>query len=462
MTGTAGKVVICGAGIAGVSAAYHLAVERGVRDLVVVDEREPLTLTSDKGTEAYRNWWPGPDDTMVRFMNRSIDWLERLSLASGDAFGLTRRGYVFLTADRQTAAAMAEDAAAVSALGAGPLRRHPGPAPYAPPAPHGFDPDATGADFIEDPAAIRRRFPFVADDVVAMLHVRRAGWLDARRLGGWLLAATRARGARVVRDRVAAVDSTGGRVRSVRLASGGELAADALVLAAGPHLSAAGALLGLDLPVVNELHGKMSLRDPLGVVPREAPLMIWNDPVALPWTDAEWRALAVDPAARGLLDPLPAGVHFRPRGGADDPRLLVIWTWREAQGERPAARGGLPEVPAFDPRDADVLLRGLSRMVPGLAAYFDRPCEAPVDGGYYCKTPENRPLIGPLPVAGAWVIGALSGYGVMASQAAGELLAAHVAGAALPDYAAAFHPARYEDPAYRAAVARWDSRAGQL
>ena len=55
-------VVICGAGMAGAAAAYHLAVRHGVRDMALVDEREPLTLTSDKGTQAYRNWWPGPGD----------------------------------------------------------------------------------------------------------------------------------------------------------------------------------------------------------------------------------------------------------------------------------------------------------------------------------------------------------------------------------------------------------------
>jgi glycine/D-amino acid oxidase-like deaminating enzyme len=43
-------VVICGAGIAGVSAAYQLAVRHGVRNVVLVDERPPLTLTSDKST----------------------------------------------------------------------------------------------------------------------------------------------------------------------------------------------------------------------------------------------------------------------------------------------------------------------------------------------------------------------------------------------------------------------------
>src|SRR6185436_4408101 len=77
------EVVICGAGIAGVAAAYHLAVRHGVRDIVVVDERPPLTLTSDKSAECYRNWWPGPGDDMVAAMNRSIDLLDELARESG-------------------------------------------------------------------------------------------------------------------------------------------------------------------------------------------------------------------------------------------------------------------------------------------------------------------------------------------------------------------------------------------
>ena len=93
------EVVICGAGMAGIAAAYHLAVRGRVKDIVLVDEREPLTLTSNKGTEAYRNWWPGPGDTMVRFVNRSIDLLEELARETDNCFQMNRRGYVFLTAD---------------------------------------------------------------------------------------------------------------------------------------------------------------------------------------------------------------------------------------------------------------------------------------------------------------------------------------------------------------------------
>ncbi|HZD10761.1 MAG TPA: FAD-dependent oxidoreductase, partial [Candidatus Binatia bacterium] len=92
------EIVICGAGIAGISAAYHLAVRCGVRRVVLVDERPPLSLTSDKSTEAYRNWWPGPGDDMVRFMNRSIDLLEELAQETDNRLLMNRRGYVFLTA----------------------------------------------------------------------------------------------------------------------------------------------------------------------------------------------------------------------------------------------------------------------------------------------------------------------------------------------------------------------------
>ena len=59
------QVIICGAGIAGVSAAYHLAAVQGLDEILIVDERPPLSLTSDKSTECYRNWWPGPGDGMV-------------------------------------------------------------------------------------------------------------------------------------------------------------------------------------------------------------------------------------------------------------------------------------------------------------------------------------------------------------------------------------------------------------
>ncbi len=70
-------------------------------------------------------------------------------------------------------------------------------------------------------------------------------------------------------------------------------------------------------------------------------------------------------------------------------------------------------------------------------------------------------MIGPLPVEGAYISGAYSGFGMMASAGAGELVAAHVAGASLPPYAPAFSLDRYDDPAYQRLLDSWET-TGQL
>lgn len=447
-------VVICGAGIAGISAAYHLAVRCGVERVLLVDDRAPLSLTSDKSTEAYRNWWPGPGDQMVRFMNRSIDLLEQLAHASDNRFLMNRRGYAFLTADKTTARQMREDAAETSRLGAGPLRVHPGPMPYTPAPAEGFQGQPDGADLLLDTALIQKHFPFVTSDTVALLHPRRCGWLSAQQLGMYLLQQARAHGVQLLEGRVSGVTVRHGRVRQIHVGQQ-RIDTDAFVIAAGPLTAEVARLIDVELPVFNELHGKISFDDYLNVIPRSAPLTIWNDPLLLLWNDEEREELATDEETQWLLEPFPAGVHFRPEGGEHSSVLLALWTY-DVEVMEPSWP------PRFEPFYPEIIVRGLARMAPGLAQYVGRLRNLYVDGGYYCKTRENRPLVGPLPVEGAYVIGALSGYGIMASQAAGELLAAHVTGATLPNYAPAFQLSRYEDPHYVALLDDWDSGAGQL
>ena len=455
MTSLSSDIVICGAGMAGIAAAYHLAVRQGVKNIILVDEKPPLTLTSNKGTEAYRNWWPGPGDTMVSFMNRSIDLLEELAQESNNFFALNRRGYVFLTTDPSKIPTMKQTAFEISELGAGPVREHPGPSPYIPSPPQGFHHLPTGADLLWDQDLIRQQFPFVSKDVVAAMHLRRCGWLEAQRLGQWLLDQLPAHGVRLLQDLVTHVTVIGNRVQGIQLQSGDQISTGTFVIAAGPYLQQVGAMLGVDMPVFNELHGKIALQDYLGIVPPEAPLMIWHDPVYLPWTEAERNRLAAYNQTRWLLDEFPAGVHFRPRTDTDNHVLLIIWTY-DIRAQEPVWP------PTFDPYYPEILIRGLAHMIPGLSGYFAQGNKAYVDGGYYCKTQENRPLIGPLPIEGAYVIGALSGYGIMGSQAAGELLAAHITSSNLPEYASAFLLERYADPAYQSLLESWDGSSGQL
>jgi glycine/D-amino acid oxidase-like deaminating enzyme len=456
---TTADVVICGAGIAGISAAHQLAVRHGVRDVVMIDDQPPLSVTSDKSTECYRNWWPGPGDTMVRFMNRSIDLLEELSAESGNRFVMNRNGYAYLTADPARATELERGAREVAALGAGELRIHrgrPGDPPYPEERCEQLAPGLAGADLVLDRERILRRFPFLNPAVVAMLHVRRCGWLSAQQLGMVLLEQARERGLRQIRGRVESVIVRDGRVEAVRLAPGSEvetILTRRFVNAAGPFAAEVGRRSGVELPLFNELHGKVTFDDYLGILPRDLPLMIWTDPVTLAWSEDEREQLAQDPELAWLLEEMPAGVHFRPEGGPDSRMHLLLWTYHLEPVE-PV----LP--PRFDPFYPEVVLRGLIAMVPALAEYLGRMRRPYVDGGYYCKTRENRLLIGPTPVAGNYLLCGLSGYGIMASQAAAELLAAHVLGTELPDYAGDFLLSRYQDPEYLGKMAAMTS--GQL
>ncbi|WP_298407014.1 FAD-dependent oxidoreductase [uncultured Chloroflexus sp.] len=452
-------VVICGAGIAGVALAHQLAVTHGWRRVVLVEAGDPLALTSDKSTECYRNWWP--DAAMVALMNRSIDHLEALALASANRIRLNRRGYLYATADRQRAEQWQTQAAMIARNGAGPLRIHNRiDADYQPYTGHDWRDAPDGADLLLDPDLIRRHFPALSPATVAVLHPRRCGWLSAQQLGALLLEEARNAGVLLIRGQVTAVAQTGGRVSGVAVATPGGtqlIATPRFVNAAGPHLAAIGDLLGIELPVHNQLHLKAAFSDSLGVVPRTAPLLIWSDPIQLDWNEAERHELRADPATAWLANPLPAGVHCRPEGEGNSQQVLLLWDYHPHDHYTRTAHFPVP----LDDTFFEIALRGMTVMLPSLRAYRDRLPRAYLDGGYYTCTPENRPLIGPLPLEGAFVIGALAGYGIMAAVAAAELLAAHIVGGPLPAYAADFHPARYADPAYREQLAHW-SETGQL
>jgi glycine/D-amino acid oxidase-like deaminating enzyme len=450
-------IVICGAGVAGIAAAWTLA-GRGVRDIVLVDERPPFSLTSDKSTECYRDFWPGPGDAMVGLIGRSIDILERLATETGNMFRMNRRGYLYVTSTPHGARALQASAEEAAALGAGPLRIHDGSnhAAYQPGDPHQLDLSLRGADFITDPALLRQHFPYLSEHVTAVLHARRCGWLSAQQLGALLLEQARERGVRFISGRVSSVERDQDAVRAVVVdGSGGpeRLETRCFVNCAGPLLPDVARLLGVELPVFSERHIKLAFEDRLGVIPRHAPMIINADPVALEWSEDERELLAEEADTARLLETLPAGAHLRPEGEGASPWVLALWAY-DAE----------PVPVAFPPpmseQFPDVVLRGLAPIIPALGAYLERPPRPSLDGGYYTKTRENRPLIGPLG-GGAYVLGALSGYGIMAALGAAELLADHILGAPLPEYAPAFVPGRYDDPAYQRLLVDWGD-TGQL
>lgn len=454
MKDTKANVVICGAGIAGIAAAYYLTLQ-GIEGILLVDKGAPLSLTSDKSTEAYRNWWPGPDGAMIALMNRSIDLIESLAQENNNPFHLNRRGYLYLTSDPGRISEYESIAEQAEIQGAGPARIHHGAAgdpPYLPHQEEEFTGQPEGCDLILDRQLLDEHFPYLSGEVVAALHTRRCGWFSAQQLGMLLLEKSTLNGVRLLKARIEAISTANGHVDHVHLRDekgSWVVGTKIFVNAAGPHLQEVCSLLDVRLPVSCELHLKVSIKDLEGAIPRRAPLLIWDDPQVLQWDQEERRLLSQSDDDRNLLGELPPGAHLRPEGGVDSDNILLLWPYHleKVQPSFPIA------IPDSYP---EVVLRGLCRMVPGLETYLRRMPRPFVDGGYYTKTPENRLLAGPLPVGGSYLLGALSGYGLMAACAAGELLAAHISRAALPEYASAFALERYDDPEYVRRFEEWE------
>src|SRR5436190_1516583 len=86
---------------------------------------------------------------MVALMNRSIDLLEELARESGNAFRMSRRGYLFVTADAERVPRFVRAAEEAVARGVGPARMHGSPGS-----------DARRRAHVLDPALRERGGPF--------------------------------------------------------------------------------------------------------------------------------------------------------------------------------------------------------------------------------------------------------------------------------------------------------------
>jgi sarcosine oxidase subunit beta len=160
------------------------------------------------------------------------------------------------------------------------------------------------------------------------------------------------------------VETRGGRVRAVCVAtSGGEEAGRdrRFVNAAGPLVNDVGRMLGLDLPIFSELHLKLALEDRRGVIPRDAPLVIWEDAQHLPWSAEERAALAESEADALSARSVSRRRAFPPR------RRSRRADGAAAVGLSPGASAADLPVP-LDPEFPEIVLRGMTTLAPGLAA----------------------------------------------------------------------------------------------
>jgi glycine/D-amino acid oxidase-like deaminating enzyme len=177
-------VVICGAGLAGLSSAYFLTHKYNFKNVTIIDALPPMSFTSSKSTECYRNYWL--DRTMLDFVTDSIKYMETWTREYDNPFDMNRRGYVFLTNKKENN--YSEEAKYAQSIGLGEARVHTKNLKnYRKSDPETVDPNLDGMDIIHGHELIREVFPFVSSNVVSMKHVRKCGWVNAKKLGQFLI-----------------------------------------------------------------------------------------------------------------------------------------------------------------------------------------------------------------------------------------------------------------------------------
>jgi len=403
------EIAVVGAGFAGIAAAYYLCVEQNKKSVLLIDSRQPMSYTSAQSGDNYRNWWP--HRTMTNFTNDSIDELDRLARESDNVFNMTRGGYVLATRQDDVSKLAADI------------------------------PGDIDVAVYDEQKQIQQKFPALATEIKNVIHIRRGGDISGQQLGQYMLERIRAAGGKKRQGDVTAIEKDASYRLSVT--SGSEVStitADVVVNAAGPFVDRIARMLGVELPVKHIYQQKIAFEDHLSAIPRDMPFSIDLDTKHLGWSEEERAMLAEEPELEWLAGELPPGSHCRPDGGMHGKWVKLGWAYNH---QFSAPQEDMASEKAIDPSFPEIVIRGAVAFLPALQPYIEAPpLRFSHYGGYYTMTEENWPLVGTLDDCGAFVIGALSGFGSMASCAAGKLCAAYICGGPLPDYAADLSLAR--------------------
>ena len=432
-------IAIVGAGIVGIATAYYLKKLRPETSVLLIDAAEPMALTSAQSGENYRNWWPHP--IMTAFTDRSIDLMEDIARQTDNLINMNRRGYLLATRSDNTEKLMQELVYGYSELQQSEIRVHSSTAAnttYKKPDSPVWESAPAGVDVIGDQSLIKACYPYFDLRLKTVVHIRRAGAISAQQMGQYMLQHFKQASGEFIQAEVSAIEvSNCFQIQTKNNAV--SIKAERIVNAAGPFIREIAAMLSVDLPVNNTLQQKIAFEDTAKAIPRQMPFAIDLDAQHIDWTEEDRQLLAESSEHEWLTKELPGAIHCRPEGGDNGSWLKLGWAFNNTFAEP-------TRTPALLDTFPEIVLRGAARLNPSLKQYYSQlPTSIHHYGGYYTLTDENWPLIGRMQTEGSYVAGAMSGFGTMASCAAGELCAQTIMEADLPDYAFALSPARYND-----------------
>lgn len=227
--GDSWDVVVAGGAVTGASVAWWLTgMQPGLKVLVIEPDPTYARAATALSVASVRQQFSNPVN--VEISRFGVDFIRNFGDRVGPdggvpSLGLKENGYLFLTATQSGADVMNELATMQRSHGA--------------------------ATEILSAADMAAKWPWMTvDDLAAgSFGPRDEGWYDNMGLLNGFRNGARARGAEFRKDRVAGLNLQGGRVVSVRLASGAEVGCGAFLSAAGTASADICAMAGLQLPV---------------------------------------------------------------------------------------------------------------------------------------------------------------------------------------------------------------------
>ena len=362
-------VVVVGGGIVGVSTAFWLS--RAGLDTVLVEMREGLsTLTTPLSLECFRAQMTEP--AMAELALPSIKIFEEFADIvglPGHDIALKHQGYLFVSDDPSMTKKLKN---AVEVY-------------------HGFG--VSGSEFLTHDE-IQRRFPYISPTMVAGTFHQHDGWLSshettqgfAKGSAAKYLLKTRVLGITTDSQGVAAVETDRGSIRTRQV-----------VNAAGPFAGAVARMVGVNLPLDAVRRQKVYV-SPKPQIPKDAPACI----------------------------DITQDVYWRPEHGG----ALIGWV----DPDEPAVAEPVEDVPT-DWDFAAIVLDKLVNLSPfwGDVAEDLRSNDLHTSAGYYMYTPDNQPLIGPVPELPGFNLNCGYWAGVMLSPEAGRRTARLITGEMKPE-----------------------------
>ena len=340
-------------------------LSRAGLDTVVVEMRDGLsTLTTSKSAECFRAQFTEP--AMVALAKPSIEVFETLA----SVIGIPNYD---ISIHQQGYLFVTDDEGQV-----GELRR----------TVEAYQ--RLGVEDVEflDGDETRARFPFIAPETVAATFRQRDGWLSSHELTYGFAKASHARfllctkvtGIRTDASGVCGVETTRGTI-STRV----------IVDAAGPFAGTVAKMVGVDLPLEPVRRQKVVLAAS-SRFPRDAPMTI----------------------------DIVSGAYWRPEAGG----ALCGWVDPDEPVSEPA------EDLATDWEFPGIVFEKLGRLTPFWRKVADesKSAEIHISAGQYSYTPDDQPLLGPLPQVSGFHVNCGYWAGVMLSPEAGRWVAEMITG----------------------------------